>query len=136
MSEQLDPACEGLGIVADEIVPGRAVLRMKVTEAMVNVHGIAHGGFLFLLADAAFAYAVNTGRPVTVAQSAQVTYLRPAYVGDELVAEAVERVAFGRGGITDVTVRASDGSVVAEFRGQSQTLSGRPQSPASEKGPE
>lgn len=128
MSEplELDPACQKLGITAEEIGPGRAVLRMTVAEDMVNAHGMAHGGFLFLLADAAFAYACNDGTAVTVAQGAQVTFLRPAYVGDELSAEAVERTRFGRAGITDVTVRGSDGSVIAEFRGQSQMLASRP----------
>jgi acyl-CoA thioesterase len=61
-----------------------------------------------------------------VAQSAQVTFLRPAEVHDELVAEAVERVRAGRSGVYDVTVRRSTGAVVAEFRGQSTMLSGRP----------
>jgi acyl-CoA thioesterase len=98
---------------------------MRVAETMLNGHGIVHGGFVFLLADAAFAYACNTYGPVTVAQSAQVTFVQPAVVGDELIAEAVERARFGRNGIYDVTV-SRDGSIVAEFRGQSVMLAGKP----------
>jgi acyl-CoA thioesterase len=121
-----DRTCQSLGIALVDVEPGRAVLRMKVTGTMVNGHGIAHGGFLFLLADAAFAYACNSYGPVTVAQSAEVTFLQPAEVDDELVAEAVERARFGRNGIYDVSVKRPSGSVIAEFRGHSVTLTAPP----------
>jgi acyl-CoA thioesterase len=110
--------------VLDEVGPGRAVMSMPVTPTMMNGHGIAHGGYVFLLADSAFAYACNSYGPVTVAQSAQVTFLRPVAADDRLRAEAVERVRFGRNGIYDVTVTTSGGVVVAEFRGHSVMLSG------------
>ncbi|MEU6084086.1 hydroxyphenylacetyl-CoA thioesterase PaaI [Streptomyces sp. NPDC047108] len=121
-----------LGITLKEAGPGRATVWMRVTDTMVNGHGTAHGGFLFLLADAAFAFACNTHGPATVAQGAQVTFLRPAHPGDELVAEAVERARYGRSGVYDVTVRRSDGVVIAEFRGQSQMLGGRPSRPSAD----
>ncbi|MEZ0089268.1 hydroxyphenylacetyl-CoA thioesterase PaaI [Streptacidiphilus sp. EB129] len=125
---QRDRTCRTLGISLDEVSAGRALMRMRVSASMVNGHGIAHGGYLFLLADAAFSYACNSHGPVTVAQAAQVTFLAPAAVDDELVAEAVERVRSGRNGIYDVTVRQSAGMIVAEFRGQSVMLAGRPPS--------
>ncbi|MFE2726730.1 hydroxyphenylacetyl-CoA thioesterase PaaI [Kitasatospora sp. NPDC059327] len=121
-----DRACRTLGITLDEVSAGRALMRMRVGADMVNGHGTAHGGFLFLFADAAFSYACNSHGPVTVAQAAQVTFLAPAEVGDELVAEAVERTRSGRQGIYDVTVRQAAGRVVAEFRGQSVVIAGRP----------
>ncbi|WTL51021.1 hydroxyphenylacetyl-CoA thioesterase PaaI [Streptomyces sp. NBC_01497] len=112
-----------LGITLLDAGPGRADVAMQLSDTMVNGHGTAHGGFLFLLADAAFAFACNTHGPVTVAQSAQVTFLRPARPGDDLRAEARERARSGRTGVYDVTVRRpADGTVVAEFRGQSCTL--------------
>jgi acyl-CoA thioesterase len=120
-----DLTCKTLGITLESVAPGRASVRMRIAETMVNGHGMAHGGFLFLLADAAFAFACNTYGPVTVAHSAQVTFLRPAAVGDDLLAEAVERGRYGRSGIYDVTVRTPDGTIIAEFRGQSQMLAGR-----------
>ncbi|MGW1406722.1 hydroxyphenylacetyl-CoA thioesterase PaaI [Streptomyces sp. NPDC002403] len=129
-----DRTCELLGIDLRDAGPGRATVGMRVAETMVNGHGTGHGGFLFLLADAAFAFACNTHGPATVAQGAQVTFLRPAEVGDDLVAEAVERSRFGRSGVYDVTVRRSDGVPIAEFRGQSHTLGGRPVRPAPENG--
>ncbi|WP_329501011.1 hydroxyphenylacetyl-CoA thioesterase PaaI [Kitasatospora herbaricolor] len=122
-----DRTCQTLGIALDEVSAGRALMRMRVTGEMVNGYGMAHGGYLFLLADAAFSYACNSYGQVTVAQAAQVTFLAPAAVGDELVAEAVERARSGRNGVYDVTVRHSGGKVVAEFRGQSVALGGIPQ---------
>ncbi|MFI7108709.1 hydroxyphenylacetyl-CoA thioesterase PaaI [Nonomuraea sp. NPDC050227] len=121
-----DPACRALGIALEEAAGGRARLRMRVTEDMVNGHGVAHGGYLFLLADAAFDHACNSRGPVMLAHSAQVTFLRPAAAGDVLVAEATERARHGRHGVYDVTVRRPAGEVVAEFRGHGVVVAGRP----------
>jgi acyl-CoA thioesterase len=124
-----DPTSQALGIRLGAVGPGRASVRLRVSEAMCNGHGIVHGGYLFLLADAAFAYASNTHGPVAVAQAAQITFVRPVLAGDELVAEAVERGRFGRLGVYDVTVRRRGNArarsrmeIVAEFRGNSTLL--------------
>jgi acyl-CoA thioesterase len=122
-----DLACQTLDIQVADVASGRASLRMRVTDRMVNGHGIAHGGYLFLLADAAFAYASNAHGPIALAQNAQITFLRPAFVDDRLLAEAVERTRQGRIGVYDVTVRLADGSIVAEFRGHSVLLTGVPE---------
>ncbi len=122
-----DPTNQALSIALLELGQGRATVRMRVLDSMLNGHRTAHGGYLFLLADAAFAVACNTYGPVTVAQGAQVTFLRPVEAGEELTAEAVERARFGRGGIYDVTVRRAGGEVVAEFRGQSVMVSSSPE---------
>jgi acyl-CoA thioesterase len=117
-----DHAAHALGMEVAAVGPGRARLRMPVTDAMVNGLGLAHGGYVFLLADTAFAYACNTYDRVTVAAAADVTFVAPAQGGDVLEAEAVERTRFGRGGLYDVTVRReSDGAVIAEFRGTSRS---------------
>jgi phenylacetic acid degradation protein PaaD len=121
-----DPACELLGIQVEEVTAGRAVLRLRLTEAMANRHGTGHGGVLFLLADAAFAHASNSYGPVAVAQAAQITFLRPAEIGTTVWAEAVERVRQGRFGIYDVTVRQSGGAPLAELRGHSMLLTAAP----------
>jgi acyl-CoA thioesterase len=95
---------------------------MAVAETMVNGFGIAHGGYVFLLADSAFAYACNTHDDVTVAASADVVFVASARAGDVLEAVAAERVRYGRSGIYDVTVRrVPDGGVIAEFRGGSRS---------------
>jgi acyl-CoA thioesterase len=116
-----DLASRSLGMSLVDAGPGFAVVRMTVTETMVNGHGLAHGGFVFLLADTAFACACNSHGPVTVAAGADITFVASARAGDELEARAQERVTYGRSGIYDVTVCRGD-EVVAEFRGRSRTM--------------
>lgn len=119
-----DRASRALGMQIADVGPGRATLTMTVTEAMTNGHGMCHGGFIFTLADSAFAFACNAYNQRTVAQHCDVTFLRPARLGDQLMAECIERARAGRGGIYDVSVRTSDGTLIAEFRGRSRTIEG------------
>jgi acyl-CoA thioesterase len=118
---ETDEAARSLGITLAEFGDGRAIASMRVTAQMVNGHTIAHGGFIFLLADTAFAYACNSRGPVTVAAGAEVSFVAAAKLGDLLVATAEERTLFGRNGIYDVTVRRED-TVIAEFRGRSRSI--------------
>ena len=117
-----DLASQRLGIAIAEIGPGRATATMTVNENMVNGHGIGHGGYVFTIADTAFAFACNTYNERTVAAGADINFLAPVNAGDKLSATAVERSRRGRSGIYDVTVRTADGTVVAEFRGRSRSL--------------
>lgn len=121
-----DRASAGLGIELLDVAPSAARLRMTVRDDMVNGHAIAHGGFIFALADSAFAVACNTHGVVTVAAGCDITFAAPARLGDVLVADAVETDVFGRSGSTDVRVtREPDGVLIAIFRGRSRSL-GRP----------
>jgi acyl-CoA thioesterase len=118
-----DDASRRLGMELDELGDGRAQVRMTVVEWMLNGHGMCHGGFVFSLADTAFALACNSRSETTVVAAAcDVVFVAPAQLGDVLVAEAQERTRFGRSGIYDVTVRREDGAIVAEFRGHSRVL--------------
>lgn len=117
-----DHACQGLGMDLVEVGPGRARLEMAVTPAMANGHGICHGGFIFALADSAFAYACNSRGERAVASGGNIAFLRPGRVGERLVAVAQERARAGRSGLYDVRVSTPDGGVVAEFRGQSRAI--------------
>ncbi|HEX6342008.1 hydroxyphenylacetyl-CoA thioesterase PaaI [Umezawaea sp.] len=117
----MGPAEIALGIERLHSGEGTARLAMTITETMINVHGIGHGGYVFLLADSAFAVACNSPGSVTVAAQAEIDFIAAVRLGDELVAEAVERVTFGRSGIYDITVTRGD-EVVAEFRGRSRTI--------------
>ncbi len=118
---EADLASRALGIELLSAGGGRAVVRMRVTVSMVNGHAIAHGGYVFLLADTAFACACNSHGPVTVAAAADIVFVRPVREGDLLLARAEERTRYGRGGVYDVTVMRGD-EVVAEFRGHSRTI--------------
>ncbi|PZA13366.1 hydroxyphenylacetyl-CoA thioesterase PaaI [Rhodopseudomonas palustris] len=118
-----DHASKGLGMEIVEIGAGFATLAMTVTTEMVNGHGIAHGGFIFTLADSAFAYACNSYNDTTVAAQGAISFIRPGKLGARLVASAREVSRSGRSGIYDV--RVTSGSVViAEFRGHSRAIGG------------
>jgi acyl-CoA thioesterase len=122
-----DRASAHLGIECLEVAHqdglGRALARMRVTGTMVNGHAICHGGYIFTLADSAFALACNAHGRTTVAAACDITFVTPARLDDVLLADARERTAYGRSGITDVRVtRVGDDAVVAEFRGRSRVL--------------
>lgn len=120
-----DQASQGLGMVLEHIAPGMARMRMRVTAAMVNGHGTCHGGYLFTLADSAFAFACNTANQKTVAASCSIFFLRPARLGDVLIATAEQRGVAGRSGLTDVRITDEAGTVIAEFRGNSRSIGER-----------
>jgi acyl-CoA thioesterase len=116
-----DAATTGAGVELVDVGPGWAVARLTVTERHVNGHGVCHGGYLFLLADSAFAYACNSFGVSTLAAGGDISFLRPGRLGAELLAEARLRSSVGRSGVYDVTVR-DGGTVVAEFRGRSRAV--------------
>lgn len=120
-----DSASQKLGMALLHIAPGEATLTMTVTEQMTNGHGNAHGGYLFTLADSAFAFACNTYGQATVAQHCSITYVAPGALGDRLTAEAREVSRSGRSGIYDVRIQREDGTVIAEFRGHARTINRR-----------
>lgn len=121
-----DRASAQLGMEAVTVEVDHAVVRMTVRGEMVNGHAIAHGGYIFAVADSAFALACNSRGSATVAAGADVVFVAPARLGDVLVADARVRTAYGRSGVTDVSVtREQDGAVIAEFRGRSRTVGPR-----------
>jgi acyl-CoA thioesterase len=104
--------------------PGRAVMRMKVREPMLNGHKICHGGLIFTLADSTFAFACNSRNKATVAAGCSIEFLKPAQLGDVLTCEGVEQLVQGRHGIYDMRVANQRGEVVAMFRGKSAQIQG------------
>jgi acyl-CoA thioesterase len=119
-----DHASQGLNMAIEHIAPGGARLSMPVEPRMVNGHGICHGGFIFTLADSAFAFACNTDGAVAVASQCSISFIRPARLGERLVATAEQRHRAGRSGLYDVRVTAGS-DVVAEFRGHCRTTGAR-----------
>jgi acyl-CoA thioesterase len=118
-----DDASKGLGMEIVEIRPGQATLAMTVKPDMVNGQGIAHGGFIFALADSAFAFACNSHNERAVAAQCHIAFILPGKLGDRLIATAREISWTGRSGIYDVRV-AVDGVAIAELRGHSRTVGG------------
>lgn len=120
-----DSASPGLGMTINSVAPGRAVMSMKIRPDMLNGHRICHGGFIFTLADSAFAFACNSYNQLTVAQQNQITFVSPGQADETLTATAVEVSKTGRSGVYDVTVTGEDGRTIAHMRGLSRTVKGQ-----------
>lgn len=119
-----DQASQQLGMKIESVAPGKAVITMTVDERMIQGHGNCHGGYLFTLADSAFAFSCNSYDKATVASGCSIEYIRPALVGDQLTATAEERSRGGRTGVYDITITNQDGKTVALFRGKSFEVNG------------
>ena len=119
-----DVACRHLGIELLEVRSGFSRLRLAVRAEFANGHGICHGGYIFLLADSAFAYACNSHNQRAVAAGCAIEFVAPAHTGDVLTAEGVERHLGGRSGVYDMTVTDQTGRLIALFRGKSATIKG------------
>jgi acyl-CoA thioesterase len=119
-----DQASQKLGMNIESVAPGKAVLTMTVTAAMIQGHGSCHGGYLFTLADSAFAFACNSYDRATVASGCSIDYMSGAREGDRLTAAAEEQARGGRTGVYDITLTNQDGRKVALFRGRSYEVRG------------
>ena len=119
-----DRASQAMGMQIAAIGPGYAELTMAVRGDMLNGHAICHGGFIFTLADSAFAFACNSYNLTTVASGGAIDFVAPAREGDVLAAMARERSVSGRTGVYDIEVTNQRGETVAYFRGKSYRIKG------------
>jgi len=117
-----DKASQALGMQLVSAAAGAAEMRMTIRADMANGHGTCHGGFIFMLADSAFAFACNCQGPPTVAAGATIDFLRPAKVGDVLTATAREAWRGKQSGVYDIVVVGQDQRIIALFRGRSHQL--------------
>lgn len=120
-----DRASQALGMRIVDVGPGRARLAMTVRADMLNGHAICHGGFIFTLADSAFAFACNSYNLTTVASGCAIDFLAPAHEGDMLTATAIEQSVTGRTGVYDIDVTNQRGERIALFRGKSYRIKGQ-----------
>ena len=120
-----DSATQGLGMRVVDVAPGYARLTMTVRGDMLNGHRTCHGGFIFALADSAFAFSCNSRNVATVASGCTIDFMAPGFEGDVLTAEAQERSLAGRTGIYDITVTNQEGRAIAVFRGRSYRIKGQ-----------
>jgi acyl-CoA thioesterase len=120
-----DSASKWLGMTLDVVGPGTATGSMTVEKHHTNGHDICHGGYIFTLADSAFAFACNSYNRLAVAQHNSITFIAPGKLGDRLTAVCREVARYGRSGIYDVKVTNQERTLIAEFRGVSRTIEGR-----------
>ena len=119
-----DRAAQSMGIELLEVREGFARVAFVVRDDMVSGHGIAHGGFIFALADTAFAYACNSRNRVTIALQCSISFTAAGKRGSRVTATARERFAGGRTGTYDVEVADETDTVLAYFRGTSYGVKG------------
>lgn len=114
-----DRASRTAGIELLEVREGYARLTFVIREDMLSGHGLAHGGYIFLLADAAFAYACNSRDRSTIALQCSISFSAPGRLGSRLTATCYERFGGGRTGTYDCDVIDDRGNALAFFRGTS-----------------
>lgn len=119
-----DNATRALEMEIVRIAPGQASISMPVSARMIQGHDSCHGGYIFTLADSAFAFACNTYNAITVGAGCTIDYLAPAKLGDRLTAHATERSRSGRTGVYDVAIENQHGVTIALFRGRSHQVRG------------
>ncbi len=119
-----DFAAQSMGISINSVSEGTASLSMKVRRDMLNGLAICHGGFIFALADTAFAYACNSRNRKTVALQCTISFVKSAVEGDTLTARAEEVSLKGRTGLYDITISNQHNETLAHFRGTSYGTSG------------
>jgi acyl-CoA thioesterase len=117
-----DRAARAVGIELEETRFGYARCSFEVREDMLNGHDVCHGGYVFMLADTAFAYACNSRNDTNVALACSISFVAATRAGQRLMAEAVESARTKRTGTYDVTVRGPQDETIALFRGTSYRL--------------
>jgi acyl-CoA thioesterase len=109
-----DAYADFLGITVTGHSGGRADASLEVAAHHLNPHGTAHGALLYSLAGVALAAAANDAEHSGVVSAVQIDYVRPARLGDALVAHATVAERLPREDLFDIrVVRQADGEVVA-----------------------
>ncbi|MBR7889518.1 hydroxyphenylacetyl-CoA thioesterase PaaI [Marinomonas sp. A79] len=121
---QRDVATQHLGIQILATKAGFSEAKMTVQDFMLQGHNTCHGGYMFTLADSAFAFACNTYNKPTVALGCSIDYIAPAFAGDELIARCTEKSRGGRTGNYDVEIHNQEGQLIAIFHGKSYQVKG------------
>ena len=109
----LDRLPTAMGISLLEVQPGAARVTMTVGQDQLNAHGNCHGGAIFTLADTALFYACNSRATKAVAAGCDINFLRPAVLGDVLIASGREQHLGKRSGLYQVDVHNQHGKLVA-----------------------
>ena len=104
-----------LGIEVLEIREGYSKIKMTIRNEMLNGFGIVHGGVTFSFADSAFAFACNNRNNLSLALDTSINFIKPAHVGDELIAEALEIHNGKSTGLYQITITNQNDHVIALF---------------------
>lgn len=104
------------GIEIVDFGPGYAKAAVTLNQNHLNSAGIAHGGLIFALADAAFSVASNSRGNLSLAINAHISYFK-AGTGGMLTAEASEISFNPKLATYSIPVKNEDNEVMAVFEG-------------------
>jgi acyl-CoA thioesterase len=112
-----DDLANAFGIKLLKVGDGTCQMSMIIKKGMLNAYGAVHGAVLYALADCAFAVACNSYGVKGVALSTNVQYRRPACLGEELIAEAVEESRGRTTALYRIRIRNAEARLVAIVEG-------------------
>lgn len=119
-----DPTFNALGMTIESVIEGRVTVALEVRDDMLNAAQVAHGGWIFLLADTAFGFAAGTIMPGAVTAEADIRFHRPAMPASRLTAEAVVAERTRSTALIDVAISDEKGHRLASFRGTARAPRG------------
>lgn len=96
-----------------EFSDDHAKLEIKIDKAVLNGHGIVHGGIIFAMADNAAAAATFTKGRLCVTLNSTINFIRPV-VGEKMIVEADAIFAGRTTGVYDVKVTNDQGTLCAK----------------------
>jgi len=108
-----EPFAKKFGIRLNEIKEGYAKVEMVFTPDMENMFGMAHGGAIFSLIDAAFEVASNSHGTMAVALNMNINYLASPQKGALLTAEAKEMNRTKKTAAYDIRATDDSGKLLA-----------------------
>jgi acyl-CoA thioesterase len=110
---QKEPYGKKLGLKLLHLQEGCASVEMRFTEDLQNMFGMAHGGAIFSLMDAAFEVASNSHGTMAVALNMNINYLSSPAKGALLTAEAREINKTRRTATYDIRATDDTGKLLA-----------------------
>ncbi len=108
-----EPFGKKFGISLTDVQEGYAKVEMKFSRDMENMFGMAHGGAIFSLMDAAFEVASNSHGTMAVALNMNINYLASPSKGAMLAAEASEINKTKRTAVYDIRATDDSGKLLA-----------------------
>jgi acyl-CoA thioesterase len=114
--EKNDRFAKLLGFEIEELGLGFAKVKTTIKEEHLNGADVVHGGFLFSLADFAFALASNSHNNLSLAISANISFQKAKPSG-KLYAYAKELSDGKKIATYEVKIRDEEDSLIASFTG-------------------
>ncbi len=108
-----EPFGKIFGLTLVDVQEGYAKVEMVFTGDMENMFGMAHGGAIFSLMDAAFEVASNSHGTMAVALNMNINYLASPAKGAKLTAEAREINKTKRTAAYDIRATDDSGKLLA-----------------------